>query len=102
MALAEGVVDFDHDGAQAAVGAVAVPKTHRLEREAPNPRVAMQPDLTIRIRHAVERQLSVQPGQCATILRAAPVTMVAIEKTDGRKPVQRQRPGRLRAQAAHG
>ena len=55
VALAEGVVDLDHDGAQAAVGAVAVPETHRFEREAPHPGVAMQPDFTIRIQHAMAR-----------------------------------------------
>ena len=104
VALAKGVVHFGHDGAQAAVRTVAVPKAHRLEAVAQYARVALQPDFTLRVGNALGLQQCLQPGQCAALLRALPAAMVGIPKRKPSGPVECQHACGigLLAQRAHG
>ena len=102
MALAKGVVDLHHDGAQAVVSAVAIPKAHRFEGIAQHPWVAMQPHLAVGIVDAFLRQQVEQPGQGPALSSAAPVAMVGVVKADGGAPVDRQSTAAMGLQVAHG
>jgi hypothetical protein len=99
--LAKGVVDLDDDGAQAAVGAVAVPETHGLEGVAPHARVAVQPDLARRVVNALGLQQAIEPGQGAALRGRAAIAVVGVVKAQGTAPVDGQCLGCF-GQAAHG
>ena len=94
MAFTKGVVDLGHDGAQAAVRAVAVPKAHRLEGVAQHARVSVQPDVAVCVINAFVCQHLQQPGQRSAPLGTPSVAMVGVKKTDRGASVYRQ--------AAHG
>ena len=102
MALAKGVVDLHHDGAQAVVSAVAIPKAHGFEGIAQHPWVAVQPHLAVGIVDAFLRQQVEQPTQGATLSGAAAVAMVGIVKAQRGAPVDRQSPAAMGLQVAHG
>ena len=104
MALAKSVVHLGHDGAQAAIGAVAVPKTHGLKAVAQHAWVAMQPDFPIHTVDALAVQQRFQPGQGTALRGAAAIAVVGIAKGQRTAPVQCQHACRfgLRAQRAHG
>jgi hypothetical protein len=78
VAFAEGVVHLDDDGAQRAVGAVAVPEAHRLEGVAQHARIAVQPGLAVGVGDAFGAQQLVQPFQRVH----AAVAMVGIPEAE--------------------
>ena len=102
MALAKGVVHFHHDGAQAVVLAVAIPKAHRFEGVAQHPWVAVQPDLAIGVVDAFARQQFEQPGQGPAFSGAAAVAVVGVVKAQRGAPIQRQSTAAMGLQVAHG
>ena len=102
MAFAKGVVDLHHDGAQAVVGAVAIPKAHRFEGIAQNPGVAVQPHLAIGVVDAFARQQLQQPGQGPTFSGAAAVAVIGVVKAQRGAPVQCQGPAAMGLQMPHG
>ena len=79
MALAKGVVHLNHDGAQGAVGTVAIPKADGFEGVAKHARVAVQPDFARGVVDAFAMQQFVKPSQCI----CAAVAMVFVVKTQG-------------------
>jgi hypothetical protein len=94
VAFAEGVVDFGHDGRQAAIGPVAVPEADRLEDVAQHARVGLQPDFSLGSPGPATPSLQhfVQPGQRV----GAAVAMVAVVETQQPEAVAAQRrAGRL-------
>ena len=98
VALAKGVVDLDHDGAQAAVLPVAIPEADRLEGVAQHARIGVQPEFAVGVFHAFAPKQSVEPGHGVV----AAVAVVAVKKAQGAAPVVRQRAAAIAVQAAHG
>ena len=98
VALAKGVVDLYHHGAQAAIPSVAIPKAHRFEAVAEYTRIAMQPSFACRIFNAFAEQQLIDPlqGICTAI------TVVFVVEADGRAAITSQFSSAMLSQAAHG
>ena len=88
VALAKSVVDLDHDGAQCAVGFVAVPEAHGLEGVTQYARVGVQPDLAAGVFNTFTAKQLIDPAD--GVLPA--VAMVRVKKAQQAAPVVRKRP----------
>ena len=81
MALTNGVVHLGHDGSQAAIGAVRVPKAQGLEGMSQHARKSLQPDLACRVLNAFLVEQFVQPGQRAACFGGSAIAVVGIVKS---------------------